>query len=70
MHSPFKYEYLKIAEGCDNNCTFCIIPKIRGRQKSRPIEDIVAEVNIMLQNGIEEIEIISQDTNRYGTDLY
>ena len=69
MHAPFGYEYLKIAEGCDNNCTFCIIPKIRGRQKSRPIGDIVQEVKTMLQNGIKEIEIISQDTTRYGVDL-
>lgn len=70
LHAPFRYEYLKVAEGCDNNCTFCIIPKIRGRQKSRPIEDIVSEVKIMLENGIEEIEIIAQDTARYGTDIY
>ncbi|MCK9272115.1 MiaB/RimO family radical SAM methylthiotransferase [Candidatus Gracilibacteria bacterium] len=70
MNAPFGYEYLKIAEGCDNNCTFCIIPKIRGRQKSRTIEDIVAEVKIMLDNGIKEIILIAQDTTRYGVDLY
>ncbi len=70
MHAPFGYEYLKVAEGCDNNCTFCIIPTIRGRQTSRPIESIVAEVKTMLDQGIKEIQIISQDTTRYGTDIY
>lgn len=70
MNAPFWYEYLKIAEGCDNNCTFCIIPKIRGRQKSRSIEDIVKEVKIMLNNWIKEIILIAQDTTRYGVDLY
>ncbi len=70
MHAPFGYEYLKVAEGCDNNCTFCIIPTIRGRQTSRSIESIVEEVRLMLSQGIQEIQIISQDTTRYGTDLY
>ncbi len=70
MHAPFGYEYLKVAEGCDNNCTFCIIPTIRGRQTSRSIESIIAEVTTMLEQGIQEIQIISQDTTRYGTDLY
>ena len=70
MHAPFGYEYLKVAEGCDNNCTFCIIPTIRGRQTSRPIQSIVKEVQVMLDQGIKEIQIISQDTTRYGTDIY
>lgn len=70
MHAPFGYEYLKVAEGCDNNCTFCIIPTIRGRQTSRTIESIITEVGVMLSQGIQEIQIISQDTTRYGTDLY
>lgn len=70
MHAPFGYEYLKVAEGCDNNCTFCIIPTIRGRQTSRPIEAIVEEVKVMLSQGIREIQIISQDTTRYWTDIY
>ena len=70
IHAPFGYEYLKIAEGCDNSCTFCIIPQIRGKQTSRKIEDILKEVQSMLDNGIREIQIISQDTTRYGTDLY
>ncbi len=70
IHAPFGYEYLKVAEWCDNNCTFCIIPTIRGRQQSRPIEAIVEEVKLMLSQGIREIQLISQDTTRYGTDIY
>lgn len=69
MHAPFRYEYLKVSEGCDNSCTFCIIPRIRGKQKSRPIGDVVKEVETMVASGIREIEIISQDTTRYGTDF-
>lgn len=65
-----KFEYLKIAEWCDNNCSFCIIPKIRGKQKSLPIETIIEEAKNMIANGIEEIIIIAQDTTRYGTDIY
>jgi ribosomal protein S12 methylthiotransferase len=70
IHAPYAFEYLKVAEGCDNNCTFCIIPTIRGRQQSRPIEAIVEEVKVMLSQGIKEVQIISQDTTRYGSDLY
>lgn len=70
IHAPYRYEYLKIAEGCDNACTFCVIPRIRGKQNSRNIEDILRELDTMLESGISEIEIIAQDTTRYGTDLY
>lgn len=70
FNSPFWYEYLKIAEWCDNKCTFCIIPQIRWTQKSRPIEDILNEVQIMLDNWISEIIIIAQDTTRYWSDIY
>ncbi len=70
MHAPFGYEYLKVAEGCDNNCTFCIIPTIRGRQTSRTMESIIQEVWEMLSQWISEIQIISQDTTRYWTDIY
>ncbi|HOQ78689.1 MAG TPA: radical SAM protein, partial [Candidatus Absconditabacterales bacterium] len=69
-NAKYKFEYLKIAEGCNNKCTFCIIPKIRGKQKSLPIEEIVQEVQNMLNTGIEEIILIAQDTNKYGVDLY
>ncbi len=65
-----KFEYLKIAEWCDNHCTFCIIPKLRGRQKSLPIKKIVAEAKQMIVNGIQEIILIAQDTTRYWTDIY
>lgn len=69
-NAEYKFEYLKIAEWCNNNCTFCIIPKIRGKQKSLPIEEIVQEVRNMIDAGIDEIILIAQDTNRYGIDLY
>jgi len=70
LHSYKWYEYLKIAEWCNNKCSFCIIPNIRGKQKSRTVEDILEEVKIMVRSGIKEIEIISQDTTRYWVDLY
>lgn len=69
FNADFGYEFLKIAEWCDNNCTFCIIPNIRWRQKSRTIEDILKEIKIMINSWVKEIQIISQDTTRYGTDL-
>ncbi len=62
--------FLKIAEGCDNRCTYCIIPKLRGRYRSRRIEQIVAEAKQMVAAGISEIILIAQDTSRYGIDLY
>ena len=69
-NAEYKFEYLKIAEWCDNKCTFCIIPRIRGKQISLPIETIVTEVENMVQYGIKEIIFIAQDTARYGMDLY
>ena len=65
-----KFEYLKIAEWCDNHCTFCIIPQIRGKQQSLPIEKIIIEAKNMIASWIQEIILIAQDTTRYGTDLY
>ena len=62
--------YLKIAEGCDNCCTYCAIPLIRGRFRSRPMEDIIAEARELDSMGVKEINIIAQDTSRYGLDLY
>jgi len=70
FQADYGYEFLKIAEGCDNHCSFCIIPAIRGKQTSRTIEDIVVEVKNMVALWVKEIQIISQDTTRYGTDLY
>lgn len=66
---PF-YAYLKIAEGCDNCCTYCAIPSIRGRFRSRKMEDVVEEAKWLAQNGVTEIVVIAQDTTRYGEDLY
>jgi len=62
--------YLKISDGCDNKCTYCIIPKLRGKYRSRPIEDIVAEAGELAKSGVKEIILIAQDTTRYGYDLY
>ncbi len=66
----YKYEYLKIAEWCNNSCSFCIIPKIRWKQKSLPLEEILQEAENMIKSGIEEIILIAQDTTRYWIDLY
>ncbi len=62
--------YLKIAEGCDNKCTYCAIPLIRGRLRSRTIEDIVNEAKELEALGVKELNLIAQDTSRYGLDLY
>lgn len=70
FNAPFGYEYVKIAEWCDNKCTFCIIPQIRWWQKSRNIEDIVSEVESLIDNWIREIVFIAQDTTRYWVDNY
>ena len=62
--------YLKIAEGCDNRCTYCAIPLIRGKLRSRTIEDIVHEARELDRAGVKELNLIAQDTSRYGLDLY
>lgn len=66
---PF-YAYLKIAEGCDNCCTYCAIPSIRGHFRSRKIEDIIEEAKWLAENGVTELVVVAQDTTRYGEDLY
>jgi ribosomal protein S12 methylthiotransferase len=63
------YAYLKVGEGCDNPCTFCTIPQMRGRQRSRPIDSLVAEARAIEAQGVSELVLISQDTTRYGEDL-
>lgn len=68
--TPFYYAYLKIAEGCDNRCTYCAIPQIRGKFRSRKIEDITEEARGLVNNGVKELILIAQDTSRYGEDLY
>ncbi|MDD6095298.1 MAG: 30S ribosomal protein S12 methylthiotransferase RimO [Clostridia bacterium] len=64
------FAYLKIAEGCNNRCTYCAIPMIRGRLRSRPIEELVAEAKNLEETGIKELVVIAQDTSVYGLDLY
>lgn len=66
---PF-FAYLKIAEGCDNRCTYCAIPEIRGRFRSKPIEEVVEEAKWLASVGVKEINVVAQDTTRYGEDLY
>ena len=63
------YAYLKIAEGCDNECSFCAIPMMRGLQKSRSIDSLLKETENLVENGIKEIILISQDLTTYGWDL-
>lgn len=68
--TPDYTAYLKIAEGCDNRCSYCAIPNIRGGFRSRPMEDIIAEAKTLYGLGAKEICIVAQDTTRYGLDLY
>ncbi len=70
LTTPEYTAYLKIAEGCDNRCSYCAIPMIRGGFRSRPMEDIVAEARDLQKLGVKELNIIAQDTSRYGLDLY
>lgn len=62
--------YLKIADGCDNKCTYCVIPQLRGKYRSRPMENILSEAEELVEHGVRELIIIAQDTTRYGYDLY
>lgn len=64
------YAYLKIAEGCDNHCTYCIIPKLRGKYRSRNLESLLREAKNLADNGVKELIIVAQDTALYGKDLY
>ena len=70
LTTPQYMAYLKIAEGCDNCCTYCAIPKIRGRYRSRRLDDIIAEAENLANSGVREITVVAQDTTRYGEDLY
>lgn len=70
LTTPDYAAYLKIAEGCDNRCTYCAIPSIRGRFRSRPIEDVVKEAKELEALGVRELSIVAQDITRYGQDLY
>ncbi len=68
--TPEYTAYIKVAEGCDNHCTYCVIGNIRGKFRSRPIEDIVAEAKTLEELGVKELNIVAQDTSRYGLDIY
>jgi ribosomal protein S12 methylthiotransferase len=67
--SPFYMAWLKVSEGCNRNCTFCIIPTIRGRLRSRSVESLIAESKILAKSGVREVNVISQDLSDYGVDL-
>ena len=69
LMTPNHYAYIKIAEGCDNGCSFCSIPIMRGLQKSRTIPELISETTRLVDNGVKEIMIIAQDTTSYGWDL-
>lgn len=68
--TEYYYAYLKIAEGCDNHCTYCAIPMIRGGYRSRKMENLVAEAETLAKNGVKELIVIAQDTTKYGVDIY
>lgn len=68
--TPQHFAYLKISEGCDRLCTFCAIPKMRGKHATKPIEDVVDEARQLAQDGVRELIIVAQDTTYYGKDLY
>ncbi|MBE6594618.1 MAG: 30S ribosomal protein S12 methylthiotransferase RimO [Ruminococcaceae bacterium] len=70
LTTPEFYSYIKIAEGCDNRCAYCAIPAIRGRFRSRPMEELIAETKQLEALGVRELNIIAQDITRYGQDLY
>jgi ribosomal protein S12 methylthiotransferase len=70
LTTPSHYAYLKIAEGCDRRCSFCVIPVIRGPHRSRPEEEIIIEAKKLVTKGVKEIILIAQDTTYYGLDLY
>ena len=70
LTTPKHYAYLKIAEGCDNHCAFCIIPTLRGKYRSRPMEKLIEEAKELAVSGVKELIVVAQDTSRYGIDLY
>ena len=69
LTTPEHYAYLKIAEGCDNRCSYCIIPYLRGKFRSRAMDDVLYEARLLAASGVKEIIVVAQDTSRYGTDL-
>ena len=69
LTTPEHYAYLKIAEGCSNFCAFCIIPYLRGKYRSRPMDDVLYEARTLADSGVKELIVVAQDTSLYGTDL-
>lgn len=67
--TPEHYAFLKIAEGCDNRCAYCVIPYLRGRYRSRKMDDVLYEARMLAESGVRELIVVAQDTSRYGTDL-
>jgi len=69
LTTPEHYAFLKIAEGCDNRCSYCIIPYLRGKFRSRQMDDVLYEARLLADSGVKELIVVAQDTSRYGTDL-
>ena len=69
LTTPEHYAFIKIAEGCDNRCAYCIIPYLRGKFRSRQLDDVLYEARLLAASGIKELIVVAQDTSRYGTDL-
>ena len=69
MTTPEHYAFIKIAEGCDNRCSYCIIPYLRGKFRSRQMDDVLYEARMLAASGVKELIVVAQDTSRYGTDL-
>ena len=69
LTTPQHYAYLKIAEGCDNHCSYCVIPSLRGKYRSRQMDDVLYEARMLASSGVKELIVVAQDTSRYGTDL-
>ena len=67
--TPEHYAFIKIAEGCDNRCSYCIIPYLRGKYRSRQLDDVLYEARLLADSGVKELIVVAQDTSRYGTDL-
>ena len=69
LTTPYHYAYLKIADGCDNHCTYCAIPSIRGKYRSEKMQDLLAEAKKLADDGVKELILVAQDVTRYGTDI-
>ena len=69
LTTPEHYAFIKIAEGCDNKCAYCVIPSLRGKFRSRQMDDVLDEARLLADSGVKELIVVAQDTSRYGTDL-